>query len=114
MMMVPNRTERMNPMSPYEEISVEELKARLSAGDKPVIIDVREPEEVAYGMIPGAIHLPMGQIPQRLDDIPREGEVIFVCRSSHRSGQVCDYLNMLGFEKPVNMVGGMLAWNQLP
>jgi len=95
-------------------ITAEELKARLDAGEKPLIIDVREPEEVAAGMIPGAIHLPMGQIPQRLDEIPREGEVIFVCRSSHRSGQVCDYLSMLGFEKPVNMTGGMLAWSQLP
>jgi rhodanese-related sulfurtransferase len=104
----------MNPMSPYEEISVEELKARLNAGERPVIIDVREPEEVAYGMIPGAKHLPMGQIPQRLEEIPREGEVIFVCRSSHRSAQVCEYLTMIGFEKPVNMVGGMLAWGQLP
>lgn len=101
-------------MNPYEEISVEELKARLNAGETPVIIDVREPEEVAYGMITGAKHLPMGQIPQRLEEIPREGEVIFVCRSSHRSAQVCEYLTMIGFENPVNMVGGMLAWGQLP
>jgi rhodanese-related sulfurtransferase len=101
-------------MNPHETITVEELKVRLDAGEKPLMIDVREPEEVAFGMIPGAIHLPMGQIPQRLDEIPREGEVIFVCRSSHRSGQVCDYLNMLGYEKPVNLLGGMLAWSQLP
>jgi rhodanese-related sulfurtransferase len=101
-------------VNPYKTITVEELKARLNAGDKPVIIDVREPEEVAYGMISGAIHLPMGQVPGRLDEIPREEEVIFVCRSSHRSGQVCEYLTMLGFENPVNMVGGMLAWSQLP
>lgn len=101
-------------MNPQQTITVEELKARLDAGEKPLMIDVREPEEVAYGMIEGAIHIPMGQIPERLAEIPREGEVIFICRSSHRSGQVCDYLGMLGFEKPVNMVGGMLAWNQLP
>jgi rhodanese-related sulfurtransferase len=97
-------------VKPHDTIAVEELKARLDAGEKPLMIDVREPEEVAYGMIPGAVHLPMGQIPQRLGEIPREGEVIFICRSGSRSGQVCDYLNMLGYEKPVNMVGGMLAW----
>lgn len=100
-------------MNPIETITAEALKARLDAGDKPLIIDVREPEEVAYGMIPGALHIPMGQIPRRLEEIPREGEVIFVCRSSHRSGQVCEYLSMLGYEKPVNMAGGMLAWSQL-
>ncbi len=101
-------------MNPQKTITVQELKARLDAGEKPVMIDVREPEEVACGMIPGAMHIPMGQIPQRLDEIPREGEVIFICRSGGRSGQVCDYLGMLGFDKPVNMVGGMLAWSQLP
>lgn len=99
----------MNP----QVITVEELKARLDAGEKPLMIDVRESEEVAQGIIPGAIHLPMGQVPQRLDEIPREGEVIFICRSGNRSGQVCEYLASLGFEKPVNMIGGMLAWSQL-
>jgi rhodanese-related sulfurtransferase len=101
-------------MNPHHTITVEQLKARLDAGEKPLIIDIREAEEVASGMIPGAVHIPMGLIPERLDDIPREGEVIFVCRSGNRSGQVCDYLGMLGYEMPVNMVGGMLAWSKLP
>lgn len=101
-------------MNPLPTITVEQLKARLDAGETPLMIDVREPEEVAYGMIPGAVHLPMGQIPQRLSEIPRDTEVIFVCRSGGRSGQVCEYLTMLGHGKPVNMIGGMLAWAQLP
>ncbi|MFC5703494.1 rhodanese-like domain-containing protein [Cohnella faecalis] len=101
-------------MSDYATITSEELKARLDAGENIRLIDVREAEEVAHGIIPGAEHIPLGQVPQRLDDIPREEEVIFICRSGYRSGQACEYLTMLGFKQPVNLTGGMLAWAQLP
>ncbi|WP_080840349.1 rhodanese-like domain-containing protein [Cohnella massiliensis] len=100
-------------MSEYATISVEQLKERLDAGENLHLIDVREDEEVAQGMIPGALHLPLGQVPQRLDEIPRDEEVIFICRSGYRSGQACEYLTSLGFKKPVNLLGGMLAWHQL-
>ncbi|MGG1311353.1 MULTISPECIES: rhodanese-like domain-containing protein [Cohnella] len=100
-------------MSEYATITAEQLKARLDAGEKLRLIDVREDEEVAQGMIPGAIHIPLGQVPQRLDEIPRDEEVIFVCRSGYRSGQACGYLASLGFKQPVNLEGGMLAWQQL-
>lgn len=101
-------------MNPQFTITAEQLKARLDAGERPVMIDVREPEEVAAGMIPGAIHIPMGQIPQRLSEIPQDSEVIFICRSGNRSGKVCEYLGALGYENPVNLIGGMLAWSELP
>ena len=100
-------------MNSYDVITAEQLKARLDAGEKLVMIDVRELDEVAQGMISGAVHIPMGQIPGRLQEIP-QSEVIFICRSGNRSGQVCEYLSMLGHGKPVNMLGGMLAWAQLP
>lgn len=95
----------------YATTTVDELKARLDAGEKPVMIDVREDEEVAFGMIEGAIHIPMGQIPDRLADIPDDREVIFICRSGGRSSRVCEYLEAQGFGNVVNMVGGMLAWD---
>ncbi|WP_373229865.1 rhodanese-like domain-containing protein [Cohnella sp.] len=101
-------------MSNYTTTTVEELKARLDAGEKIHLIDVREDEEVAQGMIPGAIHLPLGQVPQRLDEIPREEEVIIICRSGYRSDQACQYLASLGYTGTTNLVGGMLAWVNLP
>lgn len=101
-------------MSNYTTISVEQLKARLDAGEKIHLIDVREDDEVAQGMISGAIHLPLGQVPSRLDDIPREEEVIFICRSGYRSDQACQYLASLGYKGTTNLVGGMLAWVNLP
>ncbi len=101
-------------MSSYTTITVEELKKRLDAGERIHLIDVREDEEVAQGIIPGAIHLPLGQVPQRLDEIPQEEEVIFICRSGYRSDQACQYLASLGYKGTTNLIGGMLAWSNLP
>lgn len=100
-------------MSEYATITVERLRERLEAGEKPLMIDVREHEEVAHGMIQGAIHMPLGQVPQRLDEIPRDDEVIFICRSGYRSDNACQYLSALGFQGATNLVGGMLAWSSL-
>ncbi|TLS49976.1 rhodanese-like domain-containing protein [Paenibacillus antri] len=93
-------------------IDPEQLATRLDAGETVCIIDVREDEEVAAGMIPGARHIPMGTIPDRLADIPRDGEVVLVCRSGARSGRVHEYLAAQGYANLVNMNGGMMAWER--
>jgi rhodanese-related sulfurtransferase len=92
-------------------ITGEEVEERLSAGEPLTIIDVRQPEEYRNGHIPGAVLIPMGEIPDRMDEIRRHGEVIFVCRSGRRSGLVCEYLQEQGFSNVKNLEGGMLAWN---
>lgn len=91
------------------EISPEELKKKLIKGEKLELVDVREDFEVAQGMIPGAKHIPMGEIPSYLDYFDKNKEYIFICRSSHRSGNVCLYLQDQGY-KVRNMIGGMLEW----
>ncbi|GAA4856916.1 rhodanese-like domain-containing protein [Paenibacillus vulneris] len=96
-----------------QTITPQELKSRLDKGDKLDIIDVREAEEVALGMIPGAVHIPLMQIPDRLNDIPRDRETILVCRSGNRSGRAYDFLSAQGFTNLKNMSGGMLEWEQL-
>jgi rhodanese-related sulfurtransferase len=87
-----------------------EIKDRLSRGEQLTIIDVREDEEVASGMIQGAIHIPLGQLPDRLSDIPKEEEVILVCRSGNRSGRALGFLEAQGYKGLKNMTGGMLEW----
>jgi rhodanese-related sulfurtransferase len=94
-------------------ISPEQLKARLAQGETLYMIDVREDEEVAAGMIPTAIHIPLGQLPERHDEIERLDEIILICRSGNRSSKAHDYLQMLGFTGLKNMTGGMLAWEKL-
>ncbi|GLI10642.1 rhodanese-like domain-containing protein [Paenibacillus tyrfis] len=94
-------------------ITPQEVKQRLENGEKLTIIDVREPDEVALGMIPGAKHIPLMEIPQRLGEIPQQSETILVCRSGNRSGRALEYLEAQGFTGLVNMTGGMLEWEQL-
>ena len=77
-----------------------------------VLIDVREDSEYAEGHIPGATLIPLGQIPDRLDEIPTDKTVVAVCRSGNRSGQATDYLREQGFDNVHNMEGGMNAWSQ--
>jgi rhodanese-related sulfurtransferase len=95
-------------------ITVEELKARLDAGEKLNLVDVREAHEHAEFNI-GGIHLPVGNImmteTDSIDDL-KEQEVIFYCRSGARSGQACLFTANLGFTNTFNLVGGMLAWRE--
>ncbi|MCR8641851.1 rhodanese-like domain-containing protein [Paenibacillus sp. N1-5-1-14] len=87
-----------------------EVKSRLENGEKLTIIDVREDEEVAQGMIPTAVHIRLHDLPHRHNEIPESEEIILVCRSGGRSGTAQDYLDSLGYTGLRNMVGGMLEW----
>lgn len=73
------------------------------------ILDVREDFEVIKGMIPGALHIPMGEVNERLGEIDRIRGVIVVCGSGNRSAQVADALNAAGYSADT-MSGGMSAW----
>ena len=74
-----------------------------------VILDVREDDEWVHGHVVGATHIPMGEVPSRLDDIPEGDPVYVVCRSGGRSGRVAAWLNRNGFDA-VNIAGGMGEW----
>lgn len=92
-----------------KEITAKELANKLKDGEMVSIIDVREDEEVEQGKIPGVKHIPLGQIPERLDEIDKDQHHFIVCRSGGRSGKACDFLIDQGYDV-TNMVGGMLDW----
>ena len=97
-----------------QNITVEELKARMDAGEKLNLIDCREPHEFAEFNI-GALLIPLGKIQtMQIDEIEdlKEEEVIIHCRSGNRSGQACMFLDAMGFQNTKNVVGGMLAWQE--
>ncbi|MGO4272409.1 rhodanese-like domain-containing protein [Paenibacillus sp. TAF58] len=87
-----------------------EIKERLGRGEQLAIVDVREDDEVAAGIIPGAKHIPLAQIPDRLSEIPQVEELILVCRSGNRSGRAISFLEAQGYKGLKNMTGGMLEW----
>lgn len=74
------------------------------------LLDVREADEWQAGHAPGAHHLPMTELPGRLDEVPTEGDVVVVCRSGRRSAQVVSYLMDRGWDNVRNLVGGMQDW----
>ncbi|WP_432982274.1 rhodanese-like domain-containing protein [Dactylosporangium sp. CA-233914] len=85
----------------------------VSAGDVPdeaFLLDVREDDEWAAGHAPGAVHVPMMEIPARLGDIPADRDVFVVCRVGGRSGQVVAFLQQNGLDRTINLDGGMQSW----
>lgn len=100
--------ETLNLPVDLDTATVEQIRNR----DDVVLIDVREDFEYADGHIPGATLIPLGQIPDRLDEIPTDKTVVAVCRSGNRSGQATSFLREQGFDNVHNMQGGMNAWGQ--
>ncbi|GLC87277.1 rhodanese-like domain-containing protein [Lysinibacillus piscis] len=87
-----------------------ELLALLDANEDLNIIDVREDDEVAQGMIPGAQHIALGTIPERLAELDTAKPYIIVCKVGGRSANACMYLEAQGFDV-TNLEGGMMAYD---
>lgn len=92
-----------------EEITADEVAERLKRGDRLVVLDVREQHEWESGHIPGAKHIPLGQLPDRYSELDPAMETVIICRSGARSATACEFLGYYGF-KVANVAGGMLAW----
>ncbi|MGO4498633.1 rhodanese-like domain-containing protein [Paenibacillus sp. 2RAB27] len=93
----------------YKEQMPDEVLGRINRKENVVILDVREQDEWESGHIPGARHIPLGQIARALNEMDQQQETIVVCRSGNRSGQACDFLSSMGYYV-LNMPGGMSKW----
>lgn len=94
-----------------KEIEASELARWLDEkADRTRVIDVRETGEIAQGTVPGAEPMPMASIPLRLAELPRDKDLVFICRSGARSAQVCMFLQQQGFDRVYNLRGGMFGW----
>ena len=91
------------------EISVAEAASMRDAGA--FILDVRQPEEWNEVHIPGATLIPLGELASRVNEVPKDQEVVVVCRSGNRSAQGRDILLQAGFEQVTSMAGGMNQWS---
>lgn len=95
-----------------KQVTATELQALLASGVTPVMIDVRENHELLNGMIEGAIHIPMNDVPARLEEFEpyKEKSVVLICRSGKRSAQVGQFMEHMGFTDVINLDGGMNGW----
>ncbi|MGG0668448.1 rhodanese-like domain-containing protein [Sporosarcina koreensis] len=92
-----------------KEMTTVEVQQKLDNGETLHMIDVREDDEVAAGIIPGAIHIPLGEVPDRLEELDKATPYVLICRSGGRSGRAAEFLEAQGYDV-TNMVGGMLDW----
>ncbi|WP_226580081.1 rhodanese-like domain-containing protein [Halobacillus litoralis] len=98
-------------MSYIKEITPQEVEQKIEKNEDITVIDVREDEEVAQGMVPTAKHIRLGDIPQAIDDLPKDQQYVMICRSGRRSMNAAEFMSEKGFANVVNMEGGMLKWN---
>ncbi len=95
-----------------KEMTVEQLKATIDAGEPPLVIDVREGWELEISSLAFARHIPMGQIVDRIGELDPGTPLIIMCRSGGRSMQVAKALEARGFGSVTNLTGGILAWGE--
>jgi adenylyltransferase/sulfurtransferase len=92
------------------EITPVELKKKLDAGETPFILDVREPNEYQINRIPGSTLIPLGELPRRYQELPRDREIVAQCKMGGRSAKAMDFLKTVGFTNVKNLKGGILEW----
>ncbi|MGE5352208.1 MAG: MBL fold metallo-hydrolase [Acidobacteriota bacterium] len=100
-----------NSSEPFENVSSEELADMIKNEKDILLLDVREPFELmAFGMVPGVVNIPVGQITGRLNEIPHDKKVVVICQSGNRSFEVSHYLSRNGFSNIYNLEGGTSGW----
>jgi len=96
--------------SVVKEIESIELEKRLSEQNEFYLLDIRSEAEVVHGMLPNSAHLPMHLIPVRMNEFPKDKEIVLYCRSGARSYHACMYLMQQGFNNVINLKGGIIDW----
>ncbi|MGE0812191.1 MAG: molybdopterin-synthase adenylyltransferase MoeB [Vicinamibacterales bacterium] len=92
------------------DMTVLELKARIDAGTRPFILDVREPSEYQINRIEGSVLIPLGELPQRFRELDPTMEIVCQCKVGGRSAKAAAFLRQQGFSRVHNLAGGILAW----
>ena len=90
-------------------IDVDEAKRRLDAAEV-LLVDVREPDEWQAGHVAGATHIPLGTVASRAAALPKDREILVICRTGNRSAMAQERLTQAGFANVTNVAGGMTAW----
>jgi adenylyltransferase/sulfurtransferase len=94
----------------YENVTPRELKARLDAGDRPVLLDVRERWEFELARIEGSELVPMSELERRFSELDPAAETVVICHHGLRSAYVTQALHRAGFSRVVNLEGGLDAY----
>ncbi|MDR3687940.1 MAG: rhodanese-like domain-containing protein [Fimbriimonas sp.] len=91
-------------------LSPVELQAELQGPNPPTVIDVREAHELEIASLKGAIHIPLGQVPEKVGDLNKDGNYVIMCRGGTRSAQAATYMLQQGFTHVRNLTSGINGW----
>ena len=94
----------------FETVEPRALAERLARGDELCLLDVREPEELELARLPNAVHVPLRELPARVDELDPAREVVCVCHHGIRSAHAAQLLARSGFARVWNLAGGVDAW----
>jgi rhodanese-related sulfurtransferase len=94
-----------------EDIDARDLAGRLAGPDRPIVLDVRESWERTFACLEPSLHIPMADVPDRLDELDRQHEIVVLCHHGRRSRQVVAFLQQSGFRRVLNLAGGIDAWS---
>ena len=94
------------------EITAEQLRQKMDAGERFVLLDVRRSDEVAAAALPQAIHIPIEEIEERTGELDADAETVVLCHHGVRSLSVTVYLRNLGFRDVTSLAGGIDRWSQ--
>ncbi len=95
-----------------KNIRADELNKKMNAGEDFLLLDVRTPQENAAQAIEGSYLLPLQELGYRMDELPKNKEIVVYCRVGNRSAYACSYLSRMGY-KVKNLEGGIMTWNML-
>jgi sulfur-carrier protein adenylyltransferase/sulfurtransferase len=99
-------------MASVPEITPQELKRRLDAGESVTVLDVREPWECAIARLAGSLNIPLNEVPSRLGELDSAAETVVMCKAGGRSRRAAEFLSSHGFGQVVNLSGGIDAWSR--
>lgn len=95
-----------------DQMTPSDFVQRREGGEDLLLLDVREPRELAVASVPGALHIPMAQVPGRLQELDPARHIVVICHSGGRSQAVVGFLKHKGFEKVSNLAGGITRWSR--
>lgn len=92
------------------EIDVKTLETKLKNKEDFILLDVRTDREYFLSSIKGSIHIPMNTIPENIDKLDKDKEIVVLCKSGVRSEKVCEFLINNNFKNSKNLLGGIVEW----
>ncbi|NBJ69431.1 MULTISPECIES: sulfurtransferase TusA family protein [Clostridia] len=107
---VASEAEKKDEIKHETVIDVTELRAKVDGKEAISILDVREPAEFAFGHIPGATNIPLGELQTSIDELNKQDELYVICRTGSRSDLAAQKLTEQGFKHVINVVPGMTEW----